>query len=168
MHEDVYRVLFVGRENAARSLMAEALLRDLAGDRFEAFSAGVDPADGVDPLALRTLDLAQIPADGLRVKQIGEFLNGGGMNLDFVIVVSDRVGADDLPPFPGNPMVVNWGTDDPRAADGTEPERQVVYGRALRQLRNRIEVFANLSIERLDRLVLQAKLDTLGDVRPRD
>ena len=77
-------------------------------------------------------------------------------------------GADDLPPFPGNPMVVNWGTDDPRAADGTEPERQVVYGRALRQLRNRIEVFANLSIERLDRLVLQAKLDVLGDVRPRD
>lgn len=166
MVDKVYKVLFLGRENAARSLMAESLLRELAAGRFAVCSAGLAPTETADDLAIRTLELAKFPTDGLRPKLLDEVMGDG--NFDFVITVSDRVGREDLPTFPGSPMIVNWGTDDPRADGGSISERQVVYGRALRQLRNRIEVFANLSLERLDRLVLQAKMDTLGEVRPRD
>lgn len=168
MVEKVYKVLFLGRENVARSLMAEALLRELAGDRFEVYSAGLEQAGAPDPMALRTLQLAKMPTDGLRPKLLQEATDGGAREFDFVITVSDRVSHEELPSFAGKPMIVHWGTDDPTEENGSQSERQVVYGRALRQLRNRIEVFVNLSIDRLDRLVLKAKMDTLGEVRPRE
>ncbi len=165
--DKTYRVLFLGRENAARSLMAEGLLRELGGGRFQAESAGIDGIDQADDLAVHTMELAKISTDGLRPKSVADLPAGDG-HFDFVITVSDRVGDQDLPSFAGSPMVVKWGTDDPRAIEGPQSERQVAYSRAFRQLRNRIEVFANLPIERLDRLMLQAKMDTLGEVRPRD
>lgn len=168
MVQKVYKVLFLGRENAARSLMAESVLRDMSNGRFEAASAGLEPSVAADPMAVRTLQLAKMPTDNLRPKLLQEATGGGTREFDFVITVSDRVALEELPSFPGKPMIVHWGTDDPRGEGNSDSERQVVYGRALRQLRNRIEVFVNLGFDRLDRLVLQAKMETLGDVRPRD
>lgn len=79
-------VLFVCVANAARSQMAEALLRHAAGDRFEAFSAGTAPTE-VDPRTLQLLTTMGIPADGLRSKALEEF---AGQRFDHAIALRDK------------------------------------------------------------------------------
>ena len=67
------RVLFLCTHNAARSQMAEALLREYAGDRFDAYSAGLEPT-AVHPLTRQVLVEAGVDVDGLRAKGVNEFL----------------------------------------------------------------------------------------------
>src|SRR5207342_1749488 len=67
------RVLFLCTGNSARSQMAEALLRRHAGDRFEVYSAGLEPK-GIHPLTIRVMNEIGIPLEGHRSKSIDEFL----------------------------------------------------------------------------------------------
>jgi protein-tyrosine-phosphatase len=81
------RVLFLCNGNSARSQMAEAFLRHVGRQRFEAFSAGADPEPAVHPLALETLRHNGVPIDGLATKDIATF---AGQRFDFVISLCDR------------------------------------------------------------------------------
>lgn len=73
-------VLFLCTHNAARSQMAEVLLRHLAGDRFEVASAGLAPTV-VHPLTRQVLTEAGLDAGGLRAKGVGEFLSQASVRL---------------------------------------------------------------------------------------
>jgi protein-tyrosine-phosphatase len=123
------RVLFLCSGNSARSQMAEALLRHVAGDRFEVFSAGTAPRDQVHPGALETLRLKNVPADGLRPKDAANF---AGQSFDYVITLCDRA-REDCPHFEFA-EAMHWTFADPTAA----PER-AAQQRAFEQ------VFAGLS-----------------------
>jgi arsenate reductase len=130
------RVLFVCTGNSARSILAEALLTHLAGDRFEAFSAGTHPS-GVHPLAERILDEAGIPSAGLRSKSIDEF---GGVAFDYVITLCDDARAI-CPVFPGADQSLHWGYRDPASAEGTEAERLEAFRRVFTQIGERVRQF---------------------------
>ena len=80
------RVLFVCTANSARSLMAEALLRDMAGDRFEVASAGTEPTSP-HPTALQVLEEAGISTEGLQSKQLAELQ---GQYWDYVITLCEK------------------------------------------------------------------------------
>ncbi|WP_317616277.1 arsenate reductase ArsC [Chlorobium phaeovibrioides] len=67
-------VLILCTENTARSQMAEGLLRNMAGDRFEVLSAGTQPADAVHPLAFKAMQEIGIDISGQHPKDIATYL----------------------------------------------------------------------------------------------
>jgi len=137
---DPIRVLFVCTGNSARSLMAEALLRDHGGDAFEVYSAGTEPK-GVNPLTLRVLAEAGIDASWARSKPVDEFL---GQSFDYVVTVCDEA-RQSCPVFPGVHEALHWGYEDPAAAEGTDNERLAVFRRVFIQISERIRQFATLT-----------------------
>jgi len=135
------RVLFVCTGNSARSIMAEALLRQRGGDAFEVHSAGTEPK-GVNPLTLRVLAEAGLDASGARSKSVDEFI---GEPFDYVVTVCDQA-RESCPVFPGVHTTLHWSIDDPAAATGTEAERLAVFRRALAELESRIDPFVPLGL----------------------
>lgn len=115
---DPVRVLFLCTHNSARSQIAEALLRHLGGEGFEAFSAGTE-VTRVHPLALAVLRERGIPTDGLSSKHVRDFV---GHSFAAVITVCDRA-RESCPFFPGAAEQLHWSLPDPSAVEGSEEER---------------------------------------------
>ena len=134
MSDRMRRVLFLCTHNSARSQMAEGLLRHLAGDRFEAHSAGTE-ATRVRPLAGRVMAELGIDISGQQSKTLDRYL---AEPFDFVITVCDEANRA-CPIFPGAGERLHWSIPDPSTATGTEEEQLAVYRRARDQLRERIE-----------------------------
>ena len=137
---DPIRVLFVCTGNSARSVMAEALLRQYGGDAFEVHSAGTEPK-GINPLTLRVLAEAGIDASWARSKSVDEYL---GQSFDHVVTVCDEA-RQVCPVFPGVHQSLHWGYEDPAAAEGSEEERLAVFRKVFIQLGERVRQFATVT-----------------------
>ncbi|MEM2869964.1 MAG: arsenate reductase ArsC [Thermoplasmata archaeon] len=127
-------VLFICTHNSARSQMAEGLLRALHGDRYEAFSAGTEPAR-VHPLAIRVMAEVGVDISGQRSKSLEEFR---GREFDWVVTVCDRA-HQTCPFFPGGKIQLHRGFDDPAGAGGSEEERLAAFRRVRDELRDWID-----------------------------
>jgi arsenate reductase len=128
------RVLFLCTHNSARSQMAEGLLRHLAGDRFEAMSAGTE-ATHVRPLAIRTMEEVGIDISGQESKTLDRYL---GEPFDYVITVCDDAN-EACPFFPGARERLHWSLEDPSKTQGTEEERLAAFRSVRDRIRQRIE-----------------------------
>ncbi|MFN3809590.1 MAG: arsenate reductase ArsC [Roseateles asaccharophilus] len=157
-----YKVLFVCTGNSARSILAEALMKQLGQGRFQAFSAGSHPSGSVHPLALQTLQWLGLPSEGYRSKSWEEFSGPQAPALDFVFTVCDRAAGELCPVWPGQPMTAHWGLPDPAAAQGTpEQQLQAFHDTAL-ALKRRIELMLALPMSTLDRMSLQQAVRDIG------
>ena len=125
------KVLFVCVENAERSLLAEALLRHTASDKFDAFSAGTLPK-GVNPYTLQALQDMGISTEGLRSKSLSEF---DGMDFDYVITLCDKSALECLA-LPHSGEIITWNFEDPVTSSGHAP-----FKRALQEIHERIKMF---------------------------
>lgn len=159
-----FNVLFLCTGNSARSVIAEAYLNAASKGRFAAYSAGSHPAGAVNPLALELLQRNRIDTSGLRSKSWSEFAAPGAPELDFVFTVCDNAAGEVCPIWPGQPISAHWGVNDPAAAEGAEDFRRRAFFRAYTELSARINLFTSLPIDKLDRLVLQKKLDEIGRI----
>jgi len=168
MTDRKYNVLFLCTHNTARSIMAEAILRGRAGDRFNAGSAGVEPGTAIHPMALRVLEQARLPTQGLRPKGWDPFTGPNAPAFDFVFTVCDRVSGENCPPWAGQPITADWSVPDPAAFVGPEPVQMARFQEAFRFLDKRIKIFVSLPIGELDRLSLQQKVDEIGRLAPAD
>jgi arsenate reductase len=126
---DQARVLFLCTHNSARSQMAEGLLKHLAGDRFEAMSAGTE-ATRVRPLAIRAMEEIGIDISGQESKTLERYLEE---SFDYVITVCDDAN-EACPFFPGAANRLHWSFEDPSRARGSEEEQLAVF----RSVRDRI------------------------------
>lgn len=162
-HRDTdFDVLFICSGNSARSIFAEALLRDLGRGKFQAFSAGTRPGTELNPFALEVLRRNGHDVTGLRSKHISEFQKPDSIVMDFVFTVCDTAAAEECPPWPGQPITGHWGLPDPVKATGTEAERALVFAQTYAALRRRIMTFVELPFESLSRLSLQSRVDDIG------
>lgn len=162
MQDTDFDVLFICSGNSARSIFAEALLRDLGKGKFQAFSAGTRPNTELNPIALEVLQRNGHDVSGLRSKHISEYQQPGGIAMDFVFTVCDTAAAEECPPWPGQPITGHWGLPDPVKAAGTDAEKALVFAQTYGALRRRIAAFVELPFESLTRLALQTQVDRIG------
>ncbi|OXT02391.1 ArsR family transcriptional regulator [Notoacmeibacter marinus] len=158
-----YNVLFLCTRNSARSIMAESILNHLGEGRFRAFSAGSQPGDEVNPLAVETLRSFECPVGDVRSKSWDEFATANAPEMDFVFTVCDNAAGETCPAWPGQPISAQWPIEDPAAVEGAHLEKLKAFNLAFRYLWNRIELFVALPIVSLDRISLRARLDQIGD-----
>jgi arsenate reductase (thioredoxin) len=131
------RILVLCTGNSCRSIMAEALFRDLGGTRVAVESAGSQPAGFVNPLTEQILDEAGIDHSSARSKSMTEFLD---REFDHVLTVCDDA-AEACPNFPGPARRTHWSIPDPALATGTTDEKLAAYRATLDDLRGRIGSF---------------------------
>jgi len=161
----IYNVLFLCTGNSARSILAEAYLNAAGRGRFVAYSAGSHPGGKVSPFALELLQKNRIDTAGLRSKSWDEYAKPGAPALDFVFTVCDNAAGEVCPIWPGQPISAHWGVNDPAAVPGRDEEKRRAFFRAYTELSARINLFLNLPLGKLDRLVLKKKLEEIGKLR---
>ncbi|MBB3995416.1 protein-tyrosine-phosphatase/DNA-binding transcriptional ArsR family regulator [Sulfitobacter undariae] len=157
-----FNVLFVCTGNSARSVFAEAILRDMAGDRFAAHSAGVAQRSELNPYAVEMLKSNGHEVALLRSKNIQEFQGADAPQMDFVFTVCDLAANEDCPLWPGQPVSGHWGLPDPVKVVGSEAEKRLAFQQTYAVLSNRINRFTTLPFEALSRRALQLEIDEIG------
>lgn len=131
------RVLVLCTGNSCRSVMAEALINAIAADRFEAFSAGSQPAGYVHPKSIETLRRHGIDPGNPRSKSWDEFADE---SFDYVVTVCDSAAAESCPIFGGGGFrKLHWSTPDPAKATGSEDQIDAAFEQACAMLKERIE-----------------------------
>lgn len=120
--------------------MSEALLRKYAGDRYEAFSAGLEPQE-INPFTIIVLEEIGIDTHQLYAKPLTTFL--GKVHFGYLITVCSRA-EKDCPIFPGVGMRLHWPLEDPAAFDGSYEETLEKF----REIRDQIDLNVR---ERLDK-----------------
>ena len=130
------RVLFLCTHNSARSQMAEGLLRQLGGDRFEAYSAGTE-ATRVRPFAIKAMQELGIDITGQQSKTLERYLDQA---FDKVITVCDLAN-EVCPVFFGARERLHWSFPDPSQATGSEDDQLAVYREVRDAIKARIEAW---------------------------
>lgn len=126
------RVLFLCTGNSARSQMAEAFLRRYGSDRFEAYSAGLEPK-GINPLTLHVMQEIGYDLAGQRSKGVKEFL--GPVFIHQLITVCDNAEKNCPTAWPGIIKKMHWSFEDPAAFEGSDAEKLAKF----REIRDQIE-----------------------------
>jgi arsenate reductase len=157
-----FNVLFICTGNSARSIFAESILRDIAGDRFSAYSAGTKPQSELNPLAVEVLKQKGHDVSVLRSKNIGAFQTPDAPQFDFVFTVCNQAANEECPSWQGQPVTAHWGLPDPVKVEGSDTEKSLAFYQTYGVLRKRMTRFANLPIASLDRMSLQKAVDDLG------
>ena len=130
------KVLFVCTENSCRSQMAEGFLRHLAGDRFEAFSAGAEPTQ-LNPTAVEVMKEIGIDISGQHSKDVGDFLK---QNFQYLVRVCDKV-KETCPVLPGAVWYFDWSFEDSGKAKGSAAERMSAFRRVRDEIEGRVLEF---------------------------
>ncbi len=132
---DRQNVLILCTRNSARSQMAEALFRKRAGDRFNVFSAGLEP-DRVHPMVAEVMAEAGVDTAGQRSKSVQEYL--GKLTAHYLFVVCENVEKNCPRIFPGPGERHYWPFDDPAAVSGSPEEQRAAFRKVRDQIDERI------------------------------
>ncbi len=155
-------VLFLCTGNSARSVFSEVYLNSKGKGLFKAYSAGCHPKGAIHPVTLETLRSVNLSTEGLRSKSWDEFARQGTPEMQFVITVCDSAAGEVCPVWPGQPITAHWSFSDPAAHEGAEDERRAAFREVFRQIRNRVDLFLSLPLQRLDRLAIKREIDDIG------
>lgn len=162
MVEKVYNVLFLDRTCATRALIAEACLKRLGVGRFQAFSAGLEPAEEIHPYTIDLLKHFNYKVDDLSPASWDRFTQADSPAMDFIFTLADTVVAKAQADWPGDPIEAHWGFSDPAAVTGNEALRREAFMRAYGEIERRISIFVNLPFHSLDRLKLSQQVKAMG------
>jgi ArsR family transcriptional regulator, arsenate/arsenite/antimonite-responsive transcriptional repressor / arsenate reductase (thioredoxin) len=157
-----FNVLFLCTHNAARSIMAEAILQKCGGDRFRAYSAGSDPLAKPHPAVIEKLRAFGHDTAGLRSKSWSEFTGPNAPRVDFVITLCDTLSEQACPEFDKLAVTGAWPLPDPAKFKGNPAECATMLNEVYGGLRRRIEIFISLPFASLDRMAMKARLDEIG------
>ena len=126
-------VLFVCVHNSARSQMAEAFLKQLAGDKYEVESAGLEPGK-LNPLAIEVMKEAGIDISQSKTKSVFDFYKQG-KQYDYAVTVCDESQSGACPVFPGKGERLHWGFADPSGFEGAQEDKI----KKTREVRDQVE-----------------------------
>lgn len=159
MNSKPYKILFLCTGNSARSILGEYLIRLVAGNRFDSYSAGARPTGKINPIVVRCLkEKFQTEASDARSKSWEEFKE---TPFDFVITVCDNA-KESCPIWPGQPIIAHWSSPDPAEFEGTDEEKLKATFQVALQIKRRIELLLALPLEKMERLKLQSAVREIG------
>lgn len=115
------KIIFVCIHNSARSQMAEAYVKDMAGERFETFSAGLEPGK-LNPVVVEVMKREGIDISGNSTNSVNEYLDKQ-IKFDYVVTVCDETSAERCPYFPGQGTRLHWGFKDPSSLGGSDEDK---------------------------------------------
>ena len=161
-----YNVLFLCTGNSARSIMAEAIMNNKGRPNFTAYSAGSHPTGRINPYALKMIQTARLPIEGLRSKAWDEFTKPGAPELHFVFTVCDNAAEEMCPAWPRQPITAHWAVPDPASVAGSEEQIDRAFRDAFNVLERRIGLLLCLPLASLDRLAIQKEIDRIGNEMP--
>jgi arsenate reductase (thioredoxin) len=136
MADDPKKVLVLCTGNSCRSVMAEALINELAQGRYKAFSAGSCPARYIHPKTIETLKRHGIDPGTPESKSWDVFANE---RFELVITVCDQAAGEACPLFSGDPQKLHWSIPDPAKVEGADAEIDAAFDEAFYLLKNRID-----------------------------
>ena len=154
-------ILVLCTGNSARSILLESLLNAKGEGRVRAWSAGSHPAGAVHPQSLRLLAAKGHDTAHLRSKSWDEFAVPDAPAIDVVITVCGSAAAETCPIWPGAPIRVHWGVEDPAAVSATD--QPAAFAESYRILEYRADALLALQFENLDRAALLQELATIGE-----
>jgi arsenate reductase len=167
IEEDVvtpaFNVLFLCTHNSARSIMAEALLQKIGRGRFNAYSAGSEPAEKPIPEVMERLKKLGHDVTHLRCKSWNEFTGPNAPRMDFVIALCDTVKGQVCPDLGEKIITAAWPLPDPAKFTGSSTERTTLLNELYAMIRRRIEIFTSLPFASLDRMAIKTRIDEIGD-----
>jgi arsenate reductase len=161
--EPAFNVLFICTRNSARSIMAEAILQKIGRGRFNAYSAGSEPAAEPMPEVLERLATMGHDVSRLHAKSWSEFMRPEAPRMDFVLTLCDPGEGEACPDLGDKPLTATWPFPDPAKFSGTPVERTALLNQLYGMIRRRLEAFTSLPFGTLERIALKARLDELGD-----
>jgi arsenate reductase (thioredoxin) len=132
------KILFLSTGNSTRSQMAEGFLRALAGDQFDAVSAGIEPGE-LNPLAVEVMKEAGIDISKQQSKNVAESLKE---HFGYVITVCNMA-RERAPIFPFTPNLLHWSLEDPSAATGSVAEKKTIFRRVRDEIRDKVKGFVS-------------------------
>ena len=153
-------ILFLCTGNSCRSILAEATFNHLAPAEMRAMSAGSQPTGGVHPRSIALLKSKGIATEGCHSKSWDNLPSVP----DIVITVCGNAAGETCPAYIGHVIRAHWGVEDPAKATGTEDEINASFEHAYKVLRERIEAFLALPLDKLlaDKPSLKVALDAIG------
>ena len=157
-----FNVLFLCTHNSARSIMAEAILRQIGGNRFQAYSAGSDPNDAPNPEVIDKLRAFGHDIGALHSKSWHQFTGSDAPRMDFVIALCDTLDGQTCPDFSEFAVTGAWPLPDPVKFTGNATERATLLNELYASLRRRLEIFTALPFASLDRMAIKARLDEIA------
>ena len=131
------RVLFVCTHNSARSQMAEAFLNSLAGERFEAESAGLEPGE-LNPLVMQVMREVGFDLQENKAESVFDFFKQGRL-YNHIIYVCERETEEKCPLFPGIGKAHSWPFPDPAKLNGSHEEKLEQARKIRDEIKSKIE-----------------------------
>jgi arsenate reductase len=116
------RILFICVHNSGRSQIAEAYLKKFAGDKYDAESAGLEPAAKINQLVVDVMKEEGIDISGNKIQSVFELFKAGRL-YDHVITVCSSAHEAKCPVFAGITKRWNWPFPDPAAVEGSEEQK---------------------------------------------
>ena len=132
------KVLFLCTGNSARSQMAEAFLRKYGGERFEVYSAGLEPK-GINPYTERVMEEVGVSLSGQYSKHVKEYM--GKVHFGYLITMCDEAEETCPTTFPGIGQRLHWPFEDPSAFTGSEDEKLAKFREVRDQIEQRIKAW---------------------------
>jgi arsenate reductase (thioredoxin) len=137
---DYYNVLFVCRDNSACSIVAEAIMKRWGRREFRAFSAGIRPANEVNPVTVEVLKSRNLWGRSTQTKGCAEFLKRDAERMNFIISIGEERLICLPTGWPGNPSIIHWRINEP-IFDGEPAKIALAFRRTFGELENRIKLF---------------------------
>ncbi|MGZ5056791.1 MAG: arsenate reductase ArsC [Methylobacter sp.] len=153
------KVLILCTGNSCRSVLGEALINHLGGDRFQAFSAGSHPTGKVNSNALATLARHGISTEGFSSQSWDEFDDKG---IDIAITVCDSAAGEVCPVYLNNVIRAHWGLSDPAHVTGSQEDIDAAFESTYAALEKRIHQLLALPVETMSKPELTAALNKIG------
>jgi arsenate reductase len=152
-------VLILCTGNSCRSVLGEALINHLAGDRLRAFSAGSHPLGRINAGALATLKRNGIATEGFTSQSWNEFADAG---IDIAITVCDSAAGEVCPVYLNSVVRGHWGVSDPGHATGTEEEITAAFQATYELLKRRVQALLALPFETMPATELSQAINKIG------
>ncbi len=152
-------VLILCTGNSCRSVLGEALINHLGGDRFRAFSAGSHPTGKVNANALATLARHGLSTEGFSSQSWDEF---DDKDIDIAITVCDSAAGEVCPVYLNNTVRAHWGLPDPAHVDGSAEVIEAAFEATYAALEKRIRQLLALPVETMSKPDLTEALNKIG------